>query len=80
MVFVGAYVMSMENINMIDCFTATVSLLSNIGQCFGEVGSFGYFGDFNDFTKLFMSFIMIAGRLELYTIIVLFTPGFWKSE
>lgn len=80
MLFIGAFVMSFENTSMIDCFTSTASLLGNVGPCFGKIGSLGYFGDFSNFTKAFMSFIMIAGRLELYTIIVLFTPGFWKSE
>ncbi|MCQ2546598.1 MAG: TrkH family potassium uptake protein [Clostridia bacterium] len=80
MTFIGAFVMSLENIDLLDCFTSTLSLLGNVGPCFGSVGVHGYFGDFNYFTKAFMSFVMIAGRLELYTILVLFTPGFWRSE
>lgn len=80
MTFVGAFIMSLENIDLLDCFTSTLSLLGNVGPCFGSVGVQGYFGDFNYFTKAFMSLMMIAGRLELYTILVLFTPGFWRSE
>ena len=80
MVFVGAVIMAQENIDMLDCFTSSISLIGNVGPCFGSVGASGMFGDFNVFTKFFMSLIMIAGRLELYTILVLFTPGFWRSE
>ena len=79
-VFVGAFVMALENIDMIDCFTATISLMNNVGPCFGWIGETGDFGGINIFTKIVMSFIMIAGRLEFYTILVLFTPGFWRAN
>ena len=78
--FVGAFVMALENIDMMDCFTATVSLMNNVGPGFGWIGISGDFGGFSIFTKIVMSFIMIAGRLEFYTILVLFTPGFWRAN
>ena len=79
-VFIGAFVMAFENIDMVDCFTATISLASNVGTCFGYIGYDGDFEGFSSFTKIFMSFIMLAGRLEFYTILVLFTPGFWRAN
>jgi len=78
--FIGAFVMSFENIRMVDCFTATFSLMNNVGPCFGWIGAGGNFGKFSIFTKIFMSFLMIAGRLEFYTILVIFTPGFWRAQ
>ena len=78
--FVGAFVMSFEGLDMMDCFTSTVSLMNNVGPCFGEIGISGDFGGFSPFTKIFMSFMMLAGRLEFYTILVLFTPGFWRAN
>jgi trk system potassium uptake protein TrkH len=78
--FIGAFVMALENIPMVDCFTATFSLMNNVGPCFGWIGIDGYFGDFSILTKIFMSFIMIAGRLEFYTILVMLTPGFWRAR
>ena len=80
MLFIGAFVMSLERLDMMDCFTSTVSLMNNVGPCFGEIGISGNFGGFSPFTKIFMSFMMLAGRLEFYTILVLFTPGFWRSN
>lgn len=80
MTFAGAFIMSLENIDLLDCFTSTISLMSNVGPCFGSIGTRGLFCDFSGFTKAFMSFVMIAGRLELYTILVLLTPGFWRSN
>ena len=78
--FIGAFVMALENIPMVDCFTATFSLMNNVGPCFGWIGIDGYFGDFSILTKIFMSFIMITGRLEFYTILVMLTPGFWRAR
>ena len=78
--FVGAFVLALENIDMIDCFTTTFSLMNNVGPCFGELGISGHFGDFNPFTRIFLAFMMIAGRLEFYTILVMFTPGFWRAN
>ena len=78
--FIGAFVMALENIDMMDCFSASISLMNNVGPCFGQIGIDGNFGDFSIFTKIMMSFIMIAGRLEFYTILVMFTPGFWRAN
>ena len=80
MVFIGSFVLAFENIDMVDCFTATISLVNNVGPCFGYIGYNGNFESFNAFTKAFMSFMMIAGRLEFYTILVLLTPGFWRAN
>lgn len=81
MAFVGAFVVALENIDLMQCFIISTSLLSNAGPCLVDLGSgISTFTDFNGFTKVFLSFLMIAGRLELYTILILFTPGFWKSE
>ena len=79
-VFIGAFAMAFENINLLDCFTSTISLLGNVGPCFGSIGTSGIFADFSAFTKVFMSFVMIAGRLEIYTLLVLLTPGFWRAD
>lgn len=78
--FIGAFVLSLENIHMMDCFTTTFSLMNNVGPCFGDVGIGGSFASFNPFTRVFLSLLMIAGRLEFYTILVMFTPGFWRAN
>lgn len=81
MVFVGAFVLSLENVNFMDCFTTSVSLLGNVGPVLiDHGGSSACFAELHWFTKGFMSLMMIAGRLELYTILVLFTPRFWRAD
>jgi trk system potassium uptake protein TrkH len=57
--------------------TALVTL-GNIGPGFGKISPAGNYAFYPDYIKWYLSFIMMAGRLEVYTVIVLFTPKFWK--
>lgn len=58
--------------------SATHACLFNIGPGFADVGPMENYGFFNPFTKLFLSLLMIMGRLELYAVLVLFLPSFWR--
>ena len=60
-------------------FGAALTSLSNVGPGFGAVNPAGNFADFNAFSKLLLALTMIIGRLELFTIIVLFLPSTWKK-
>ena len=65
----------------LDIQTATGSVLATIGGIgpgIGEVGPSGNFSQIPDVGKIYLSFIMILGRLEILTFLVVFTPGFWK--
>ncbi|MBR0460066.1 MAG: TrkH family potassium uptake protein, partial [Victivallales bacterium] len=57
---------------------AALTCLSNVGPGFGAVGPAGSFAGFSPFAKFLLTLTMIAGRLELYTILVLFNPAFWR--
>ena len=59
---------------------AAASCLSNVGPAIGDVGPADTFAKLNDFSKIFLSILMIIGRLEIFTIIILFTPYFWKNN
>lgn len=58
--------------------TSSITSLSNIGPGFGEVGPAATFSWMPPFTKLVLGFEMLLGRLELYTLLVLFLPSFWR--
>ncbi len=75
---ITALVAVADGADMLSGFTASLALIGNIGPGFGLVGPAGNFAFFSPFVKVFFSFIMLAGRLELYTMIIYFTPGFWK--
>ncbi len=59
--------------------SAAFALVGNVGPGFGLVGPSNNFAFFSDFDKIFFSFAMIIGRLECYTVFVLFSRSFWKK-
>ena len=59
-------------------FTAVAATLSNIGPGLGEVGPAGNFAGYSDFSKLVLIFDMLAGRLEIFPVLLLFYPAAWK--
>jgi trk system potassium uptake protein TrkH len=66
-----------ENDILTSLSTALVTL-GNIGPGFGKVSPAGNYAFYPDYIKWYLSFIMMAGRLEVYTVLVLFSPKFWK--
>jgi trk system potassium uptake protein TrkH len=59
--------------------SASLAIVGNIGPGFSLVGPAENFAFFSDFDKLFLSIGMIVGRLECYTLFVLFSSSFWKK-
>ncbi|NWK56016.1 TrkH family potassium uptake protein [Verrucomicrobiaceae bacterium N1E253] len=76
--FLVALVEASNEMDMITAFGAVVATLANIGPGFGEVGPAENFGHLLPVTKVFLSLLMILGRLELYAMLVLFMPSVWK--
>lgn len=58
---------------------AVAATLGNIGPGIGRVGPIENYAHIPDFGKWFLSFLMLIGRLELFTVIVLFSSAFWKK-
>ncbi|MEJ2690961.1 MAG: TrkH family potassium uptake protein [Deltaproteobacteria bacterium] len=65
-------------VDIVSGVTAVVATLNNIGPGLLRVGPIQHYGHLPAFTKAVLSFCMLAGRLELYTLAVLFTPAFWS--
>jgi trk system potassium uptake protein TrkH len=59
-------------------FSAVLSAISNMGPGFGAVGAVQNYADIPSAGKMLLTFLMLLGRLELYTVLVLFLPSFWK--
>ena len=76
----GTLLISFDGFDTATNFTAALTCLSNMGPGLGLIGPAGNFSIFSDFSKLLMSFLMLAGRLELYPILVLFFPSVWKRS
>ena len=74
----SSLVLSLQGLNMETSFTSTLCMLSNTGASFGYGASMGNFSFFHPGLKIYLSALMIIGRLELFTIIILFTRNFWR--
>lgn len=73
------WALSLDGHDITTNFTAAISCLSNIGPGMGLVGPMGSFNIYSPASKLLLTFIMLVGRLEIYPILVLFIPSFWKK-
>jgi trk system potassium uptake protein TrkH len=58
---------------------SVIASLGNIGPGIGSVGPMDNFAHIPDAGKWFLSFLMMLGRLELFTVMIIFTPVFWKK-
>lgn len=85
--YLGAYVViviislllvSLDNKDMTTNVTAVIATFNNIGPGLNMVGPTGNFGDFSVLSKFVLMFDMLVGRLELFPMLILFTPGMWK--
>lgn len=70
---------SLENKNMVTNFTAVAATFNNIGPGLELVGPTQNFGSFSVFSKYVLIFDMLAGRLELFPLLILFHPCVWKD-
>ncbi|MCI2061874.1 MAG: TrkH family potassium uptake protein [Eubacteriaceae bacterium] len=75
-----AVVLSLQNLDMTSTLSAAAALLSTTGSAFGVIGDAGNFAMFSEPLKLFMSLVMIIGRLELTTVLLIFLPEFWNPN
>lgn len=65
-----------SGLDYVTAWSATAASLNNMGPGLGDVGA--HFGDINNFAKWVLSAAMILGRLEIFTVLVLFSPMFWR--
>ena len=72
-------IISFDNHDLITNFTAVVSAVNNIGPGLELVGPSANFGFFSILSKLVLIFDMLAGRLELFPMLLLFNPAMWKK-
>ena len=76
---VASLALTASDVDMVTAFSSVVSALSNIGPGLGEVGPALNYAGLPDFAKFVLSACMIIGRLEIMTVLVLFTTEYWSS-
>ncbi len=74
------YGITMNLNNILTSLTITASNLGNVGNSFGEFGPGNSMNHLTDAAKMLICSLMVLGRLELLTILILFTPYFWKNN
>lgn len=79
-IFAGTLIISINGFNLLTSFSAVATCLGNIGPGFDLVGPVMNFSIFSNGSKLLLSFLMLAGRLELFTMFLLLTPRFWNPN
>ena len=78
-IFVGSFLLiSLNGFDMVTNFTAVAATLNNIGPGLNQVGPMMNFGSYSNPAKLVMIFDMLAGRLEIFPMLVLFLPDTWR--
>ena len=77
-VVLGSQAISDRVMQSVTAFTAVIACVNNIGPGLGQVGPASNFGGLSDFQAWVCTFAMLPGRLELLSVLVLFTPAFWR--
>ena len=75
----GALVVAASGVDAVTSFSAALACIGNIGPGIGGVGPTDNYAWLPDTAKRALSFCMVLGRLEIYTVIVLFVPEFWRK-
>lgn len=78
LIAIGTGVMALLGVDLLTAFTAVASCIGNVGPGFGSVGPAENYAHFSSTGKWVLSFLMMAGRLEVFTVLILFVPTFWR--
>lgn len=75
---VGSVLLIITGVDNVSAVGAAITTMGGIGPGIGTVGPAGNFSHLPEVSKVILMFLMLLGRLELYTILILFTPAYWK--
>jgi trk system potassium uptake protein TrkH len=78
LILLGILVLSFNGLGFMESVSGMITCLSDVGPGLGEFGPAGNFAGIPAFSKWFLSFVMLIGRLELFTVLLILTPAFWK--
>ncbi|MEE1553689.1 MAG: potassium transporter TrkG, partial [Lachnospiraceae bacterium] len=75
----SVFMVAFDGKDLVTNFTAVLTTINNMGPGLAEVGPTGNFSNFSVFSKFVFMFDMLAGRLELFPLLILFHPSAWKD-
>ena len=76
---IGAGVLSAQGLDFVSAIGGSAASIGNVGPALGSVGPAFTYTELSSFGKIWCSFLMLVGRLELFTFLIIFTPYFWKK-
>ena len=88
-IFIGAYIVisliaifivALDGFDLVTTSTSVIATISNIGPGLELVGPMGNFSIFSNLSKLVLSFCMLAGRLEIYPMLIIFSSSIWRKR
>jgi len=77
---IGAAVLSTQGLDFISSIGGSAASLGNVGPALGSLGPSFNYEHITGFAKIWCSFLMLVGRLELFTLLIIFSPYFWKNR
>ena len=72
-------VLTLDGLGFVEAISAAITAIGNVGPGLGAIGPANTFADLPDTSKWFLSFLMMVGRLEIFTVLTVLMPGFWKQ-
>jgi trk system potassium uptake protein TrkH len=76
----GTMAMLISGLDLLSAFSSVSATLNVIGPGIGDVGATDNYADVSDGGRVILTFLMLAGRLEIFTVLVLLTPAFWRRQ
>jgi trk system potassium uptake protein TrkH len=76
---ISVFLLTFDELDLVTNFTSVAATINNIGPGLELTGPAGNFSVFSWYSKLVLIFDMLAGRLELFPLLILFAPGTWKK-
>ena len=80
LLIVSVLIISLDGFDLVTNFTAVTSCMNNIGPGLSMVGPTGNYAAFSPLSKVVLMFDMLAGRLEMIPMLLLFTPATWRKQ
>ena len=74
-----ALLLAVSGLDLLTSFSSAISCISCVGPAFGLPGANSDYSGFSDFAKLCLSLTMLLGRIEIYAVLVLVMPSFWRD-
>ena len=76
---IGAGVLSLLGLDFVSAIGSSASSIGNVGPALGDFGPTNSFNSLPNLGKYWCAFLMLVGRLELFTVLIIFTPFFWRD-